>query len=56
MLSAVEADLPAAETLRRLLTDTLQIPADGLLGFDLNVYDTQPGAFFGPQREFIANS
>ena len=56
VLSAVEADLPPAETLRRLLADALQVPADTLLGFDLNVYDTQPGAFFGPQREFIADS
>ena len=56
ILSAVEEGLPVADRLTRLLADAASVPAADLLGFELNVYDTQPGAFFGPQQEFIADS
>lgn len=56
ILGAVREGLPAADHLLQLLADTLEITPGELLGFELNVCDTQPGAFFGPQQEFIANS
>ena len=56
ILGAVQDGLPAADHLTRLLADALDVDPGQLLGFELNVYDTQPGAFFGPQQEFIADS
>ncbi len=56
ILGAVQEGLPAADHLTRLLADALGVDPGQLLGFELNVYDTQPGAFFGPQQEFIADS
>ncbi|ANX05552.1 M18 family aminopeptidase [Immundisolibacter cernigliae] len=56
ILGAVQDGLPAADHLTRLLADALGVDPGQLLGFELNVYDTQPGAFFGPQQEFIADS
>ena len=56
ILGAVQDGLPAADHLTRLLADALAVDPGQLLGFELNVYDTQPGAFFGPQQEFIADS
>lgn len=56
ILGAVEDGLPAADHLNRLLADALAVDPGQLLGFELNVCDTQPGAFFGPQQEFIADS
>lgn len=56
ILCAVQDGLPAANHLTRLLADALEVDPSQLLGFELNVYDTQPGAFFGPQQEFIADS
>ncbi len=56
ILGAVQDGLPAADHLSRLLADALAVDPGQLLGFELNVCDTQPGAFFGPQQEFIADS
>lgn len=56
VLGAVQDGLPAAQHLTRLLADALAVDPEQLLGFELNVCDTQPGAFFGPQQEFIADS
>lgn len=56
ILGAVQDGLPAADHLNRLLADALGVNPGQLLGFELNVYDTQAGAFFGPQQEFIADS
>lgn len=56
ILGPVQDGLPAADHITRLLADALAVDPGQLLGFELNVYDTQPGAFFGPQQEFIADS
>lgn len=56
ILGAVKDGLPAADHLTGLLADTLKVDPDDLLGFELNVCDTQAGAFFGLQQEFIADS
>lgn len=45
---------------RQLLTETLAgklaIPAEAIAGWDLALYDTQRGSFWGIAQEFIANS
>jgi aspartyl aminopeptidase len=45
---------------KQLLTDTLAgklaVPADAITGWDLALYDTQRGSFWGIAQEFIANS
>ena len=39
-----------------LLSDAAQVDADRILSWELAVYDTQPGAFWGAEQEFISNS
>lgn len=45
---------------KQLLTDTLAgklaVPADAIAGWDLALYDTQRGSFWGVAQEFIADS
>lgn len=38
------------------LAQGLDVDAADILTFDLNVFDTQKGAFWGPHQEYIANS
>ncbi|MES2553638.1 MAG: M18 family aminopeptidase, partial [Pseudomonadota bacterium] len=38
------------------LAATLQVAPDDILTWELNVYDTQKGSFWGAQQEFIADS
>jgi aspartyl aminopeptidase len=33
-----------------------EVPAEQVLSWELNVYDTQKGAFWGAQQEFYADS
>ena len=56
MLSVVESQLPAAEGFNRLLAGRLGVDGKDILAYELAVCDTQKGAFFGPNREFFANS
>ncbi|MBI2380938.1 MAG: M18 family aminopeptidase [Gammaproteobacteria bacterium] len=56
MLSVVESQLPAAQGFNRLLAEQLGVDGKDILAFELAVCDTQKGAFFGPNREFFANS
>ena len=39
-----------------LLVNKCQIPAEQILSFEFNVYDTQKGVFWGAQQEFYADS
>jgi aspartyl aminopeptidase len=39
-----------------LLVSQCQVPAEQVLSWELNVYDTQKGAFWGAQQEFYADS
>ena len=39
-----------------LLTEKAKCNANDILSWDLNVYDTQKGSFWGPELEFIADS
>lgn len=45
---------------KQLLTETLAgklaVPAEAIAGWDLALYDTQKGSFWGIEQEFIANS
>jgi len=45
---------------KQLLTETLAgklaVPAEAIAGWDLSLYDTQRGSFWGIAQEFIANS
>ena len=40
---------------RRLLADTLGVEPESLLALDLAAHDTQPAAFWGADREFVAS-
>ena len=39
-----------------LLAEHLDVAPGDILGWELNAYDTQPGAFWGASKEFIADS
>lgn len=52
---AMEEQIPK-QTFNRLLADLSGIEAERILSWELNVYDTQPGAFWGAQQEFYADS
>jgi len=56
LLLAAATDVPARETFLRLVGDSVGCAPEDILGFELNVFDTQPGAFWGPHEEFLANS
>lgn len=56
MLSVVQDQLPAGARFQTLLAEQLQAEAKNILAWELAVYDTQKGAFFGPEREFYADS
>lgn len=55
LLGNLVADLPPAEQFRALLAGAAGAEAGEVVNWELQVYDTQKGAFWGPEREFIAN-
>ena len=46
----------AREQFMALLADKLDVSAKDILTYELNVFDTQLGSFWGAEQEFIANS
>ncbi|MDP8566611.1 M18 family aminopeptidase [Methylophilus aquaticus] len=46
----------AHSLLTNLLAQTLALPAEKIVGWDVALYDTQRGSFWGIEQEFIANS
>jgi aspartyl aminopeptidase len=48
--------LPPAQQFRALLADQAEVDAADIINWELQVYDTQPGAFWGASAEFIADS
>lgn len=51
------ANTEAAHTLLTgLLAQTLALPAEKIVGWDIALYDTQQGSFWGIDQEFIADS
>ena len=56
VLGVMEAELPAREDFKALLGQELGVSAENILSWELAVADTQAGAFFGLEQEYIANS
>lgn len=56
LLAMLEDSLPPEQRFLQLLSDQVGCEARDMLSWELNVYDTQPGAFWGAAGEFIANS
>lgn len=48
-------ELPGQQQFRQLLADQAEIEPDQILSWELNLFDSQPGSFYGPAGEFIAN-
>jgi aspartyl aminopeptidase len=46
----------AAQAFLQLLAKQLKVEPDRILNWEMNVYDTQPGVFWGVDQEFIADS
>jgi aspartyl aminopeptidase len=46
----------AAQDFLQLLADQLQLEPGDILNWEMNVYDTQKGCFWGANQEFIADS
>jgi aspartyl aminopeptidase len=46
----------AGSQFRELVAEKLGVAHNDILSSEFNVYDTQPGAFWGAQQEFIADS
>lgn len=46
----------AAQAFLQLLAEQLKVEPDRILNWEMNVHDTQLGAFWGADQEFIANS
>ncbi len=55
IVSAIDAELPA-EYFIQLLEQVSDVPAKHILNWELNVYDTQKGCFWGDEKQFYANS
>lgn len=56
LLAVLEEELSPAQQFLRLLAERIDCPEEAILGFELCAYDTQKGAFWGPEGEFIAAS
>ncbi|MCC5812673.1 MAG: M18 family aminopeptidase [Ectothiorhodospiraceae bacterium] len=56
VLGTLEETLPERDAFRHLLGDSLGVEPGGVVSWDLTVADTQPGAFFGVDQEYLANS
>lgn len=56
LLSGLEQGTEPGAAFRRLLAQPLGVEPDAIRSWELAVADTQPGAFFGPAQEFIADS
>ena len=51
-----EADIAAEQQFLNLIAKEISVDVADILTFELNVFDTQQGSFWGAQEEFIANS
>ena len=56
LFSLSNEKLGAREQFFELLASELGVSAKDILTYELNVFDTQPGAFWGAEQEFLANS
>jgi aspartyl aminopeptidase len=56
ILSVLEESLSPRDQFLELLSERLGCAPDTILSWDLNLYDTQKGAFWGPGDTFLADS
>lgn len=56
ILGEAEDGIEADQQLMQQLADELKVKNADILTWELNVYDTQKGSFWGANQEFIANS
>ena len=56
ILATLSEELPAQQQFTELIAQQAGIDTDALLSWELNIYDTQKGEFWGLDEEFIANS
>jgi len=56
LLTMAKPGEDADAVFRRLLAGRLGVAPEDILNWELNAYDTQKGAFWGPEQEFIADS
>jgi aspartyl aminopeptidase len=56
LFSLSHEKLGAREQFIGLLAEKLEVSAKDILTYELNVFDTQQGSFWGAEQEFIANS
>lgn len=56
LLGAMEGEIDARANFLALLASALDVDAAAIVNWEFNIYDVQPGAFWGAHREFIANS
>ena len=54
LLAGIANEQDAAAEFMRAVANAAGVAADEVLGFDLCAIDSQPGAFFGQNKEFIA--
>jgi aspartyl aminopeptidase len=55
ILGTLAGALPAGEQFLHFLARSAACPPGDILSFEFNVYDTQPGAFWGADGEFLAD-
>ncbi|MBL4621342.1 MAG: M18 family aminopeptidase [Immundisolibacteraceae bacterium] len=55
LLSAAGEELPPQQQFRKLLADQAGIDEADLVSWELNLFDSLPGSFYGPAGEYIAN-
>jgi aspartyl aminopeptidase len=56
LFALADDKLSARDQFLKLLADELQVKVADILTYELTVTDTQPGAFWGAEQEFIASS
>ena len=56
LFSLSNEKMGAREQFFELLASKLAVSAKDIMTYELNVFDTQPGSFWGAEQEFIANS
>ncbi|BCX88054.1 aspartyl aminopeptidase [Methylomarinovum tepidoasis] len=54
LLEVLAGELPPQARFRQLLAERLECEPDAIVSWELSVYDTHKGAFWGPAQEFIA--
>lgn len=56
LFAMAEQHIDSDTKFRSVLADQLEVDAADILNWEICTYDTQPGSFWGPELEFIADS